>query len=143
MSWRSDIEAYQLREEKQRLELRNTRFTAAAGIVALFSIILLLVVYMRQRRQEHRSEKRIAEAELRSKEMEARLIHQQLELKKHDLTNVVLHNTQVFDSNQKIIERLQDIFRHKTTVEDQLRALLVELQLVAPGLKNTCCVTKK
>ena len=128
LSLRSDIEAYQLRDEKQRLEIRNTRLTAVAGVVALFLIILLLMVYMRQRRHEHQIEKRIAEDELRHKELEAKLIRQELELKKHDLTNVVLHNTQVYDANQKIIERLRQIREEKTNADDKIRALLIDLQ---------------
>ena len=126
-SFESDITAYQLRSQKQKLELNNTKFTAIIAIISLILIILLLVVFIRKRRIEHQHLKQIAQSELRAREMEAKLIQQDLELKKRDLTNVVLHNTQVYDSNQKTIDRLHEISGQKN-IDQQLHSLLKELQ---------------
>lgn len=128
LSFKSDIEAQQLRAEKNKLELKEARRTMFTSIVFGLLIILILVVYIRKRKLENEAAKKLAETELRNKEMEARLLQQDLELKKHDLTNVVLHNTQVYDSNRKIIERLEDIGQQRTNLDQHVRSLLIELQ---------------
>lgn len=126
--FRSEIDAYNLREENQKVELKLTRIITLAATFFLLLIILFLVYYIRQRRFEHQASKKMVEAELQRKEMQARLVQQELELKKHDLTNVVLHNTQVFDANQKIITKLQEARKQKADMDDHIRSLLVELQ---------------
>ena len=124
----SEINAYEFKAESDKVKLRSIRYVAFAATISLLLIILLLILYIRQRRFEHQAAKKMAESELKTKEMEARLLQQDLELKKHDLTNVVLHNTQVYDSNRKIIERLEEIGEQRTNLDQHVRALLIELQ---------------
>jgi tetratricopeptide (TPR) repeat protein len=126
-SLRSDINAYQLYAQQQRFQIRSIRFVAIAATVSLLLIILSLSVYLRKRRYQLLTERKLAENELQRKEMEARLLEQDLLLKKRDLTNVVLQNTKVFDTNQKIIDRLSGISSQKNA-EQQIRSLLNELQ---------------
>jgi DNA-binding CsgD family transcriptional regulator len=127
-SLKADINAYQSRTEKQKLQLRNTIIIAITAVVSACIIIVLLIANNRKDRKQQLVSSQLVESELRAKEMEARLLQQDLELKKRDLTNIVLHNTQVYDSNQKIIERLGDISAQQN-VRDEVRTLLNDLQV--------------
>lgn len=123
----SDIEAYQLRAEKQKLQLRSTRFTAIALVTTAVLIILLLIVYIAKRRLTIKAAQEKAKAVLKAKEMHAQLLEKDLELKKKDLTSVVLHNTHVHDFYKRIIDRLEEISSQRNP-EQNIRSLLTELQ---------------
>lgn len=124
----SEIELNKLAAEQSRLKLVSARRTLMISIFSGIIILGLIWMYFRARRLKMSAQKQIAETELSRQQMEARLMEQELVLKERDLTNVVLHNTQVYDTNQKMIERLQQIFRQKTEIEPEVRKLLVELQ---------------
>lgn len=128
LSFKNELNAHLLTLEKSRLKLKTARLMIFISILSALIIIGLLIFYIRKRRLDYEIRQRIAAAELKSKEMESRLIQQELELKKHDLTNIVLHNTKVYDANQKMIERLQEITQMKNGIEQQIRSLLMELQ---------------
>jgi hypothetical protein len=127
-SFRNEMHAHQLEIDKKRLELKTAWVINIASIVGAILIIALLITYIRKRKREHEVMRQIAAAELREKEMQAKFIQQELELKKKDLTNVALHNTQVYDFNQKMIEKLQSVYTHKANMEQHLRSLLLDLQ---------------
>jgi len=99
----------------------------ANNLVAKQTMILLLL-YFQLRRKQLYAQRQFAESKIREKEMEARLVAQELDLKKKDLTNLVLHNTQVYDANQKMIDRLHDMTSAKGELEQNTRTLLLELQ---------------
>ncbi len=128
LSFKNELNAHLLTAEKSRLKLKTARLVIFSSILSALIIITLLILYIRRRRLDYEIKQKIAVAELRSKEMESRLIQQELELKKRDLTNIVLHNTQVYDANQKMIDRLQGISQQKNGVEEHIRSLLMELQ---------------
>ncbi len=124
----AELNAHQLQLDKKRLELKAARGLILISVLSAGFIITILVLLIRKRKIQHQAARQLGESELRNKEMEARIIQQELELKKRDLTNVVLHNTQVYDSNQKMIGRLHEISQKNTSVEEKIRPLLFELQ---------------
>ncbi len=127
-NFKSEIRSHQLLTERNQLQLRIAKFTVITTSLGSLLIILILFLYMRKRKIEHQASKQMADAALQREELEHRLVQQALELKKHDLTNVVLHNTQIYDSNQKIIERLEEISQQKTNLDQHIRSLLIDLQ---------------
>ena len=127
-SFQNELKAQQLQAEKTHLQLISTRRILFISMVSGAAIVLLLVLYFRMRRQELNAQRKVAESALKQKAMEAKLMEQELVLKKRDLTNLVLHNTQVYDSNQKMIDRLHHIAKHKNEIETEVRSLLNELQ---------------
>ncbi len=127
-SFKHELAFNKLVAERTRSKLTSARRTILISVFSGASIVLLLSMYFRARKKELHAQKQIAETELKRREMEARLMEQELVLKKRDLTNMVLHNTQVYDSNQKMIEKLRHISHHKKDMESEIRAMLVELQ---------------
>ena len=128
VSLQNAVQVKQLEADKANYQLRSAKRLIWISILAGLVITLLLVFYFRIRRKELLVEKRIAEAELRNKEIESQLMEHELALKKRDLTHVVLLNTQVHDANQKIIDRLQSISKSKEDPDLQIRHVLHELQ---------------
>lgn len=76
---------------------------------------------------EFERERIIAKAELENRDLERRAIQNELELKKKDLTHVILLNNQVYESNKEMIERLQDI-SSKDDIQKSLKNLLADLK---------------
>jgi len=74
------------------------------------------------------AEVKIKDAELKTQELEKKAAQQELELKKKDITNLVLHNTQVHDANKLIIDRLQEITRAGEDMEKSVKSFLVDLK---------------
>jgi hypothetical protein len=126
--FQNELRVQELAAEKTEVQLRSTRRLLLLSVSAAAVITILLLMYFRKRRQKLYAQKQFAEAELKTKEMEARLIEHELALKKKDLTQVVLYNTQVYDANLKMIERLQSIQKSKEEWAPQIRHLLTELQ---------------
>jgi|GEM_PF-2173746 hypothetical protein len=132
--FKKGLDWYRTKAETDRLKLEavNQRLQYnrwIVGILALTGSIIftLMTLYLRKSRQELNTTKRLTVAELRAKEMEAKAMQQELELKKKDLTNVVLQNTQLFDHDQKIIGRLMDIARQKEHIGKSLHSLIAEM----------------
>lgn len=122
-----DLEVYRLKEEKSRQAARYNRLLAFSIILISGLAIGMLVLFFQKRRRELENNRRLAVAELQAKEMEAIAIQQELELKKMDLTNVVLHNTRLFDHDQMIIGRLEEISRQKNNSEKAIHLLIADL----------------
>ncbi len=127
-SFQNEMNVHLLNAEKSKLKLRNAKLMFLVLVVFTFLAISTLILYIRKRKQDYEIRQMKVASELKRKEMESRLIQQELELKKRDLTNIVLHNTQVYDSNQKMIDRLQVIAQQKKDIEQQVRSLLIDLQ---------------
>jgi Tfp pilus assembly protein PilF/DNA-binding CsgD family transcriptional regulator len=68
-----------------------------------------------------------ARSALEVQELERRAIQNELELKKKDLTNIILMNTQVHESNQEMIDRIEKI-AGLPEPDKSLRSLLVDLK---------------
>ncbi|HEX5111923.1 MAG TPA: hypothetical protein VFV79_03695 [Saprospiraceae bacterium] len=127
-SFQNELKANELTAEHTRMQLKSTRRLLITSLISAISIVAALVLYFRKRRQELHAQRFIAEALSREKEMEAKLVSQELDLKKKDLTNLVLHNTQVYDANQRIIDRLQQMHGSNGDTEKHIRSLLFDLQ---------------
>jgi len=127
-SFKNEMNAHLLNAEQRELKLKSARLVIIISILSGLFIISLLILYIRKRRQDFEIRQKITATELKNREMESRLVQQELELKKRDLTNIVLHNTQVYDSNHKMIVRLMDISQQKKDIEQHIRSLLVDLQ---------------
>ena len=123
-SFASEYQAQQLLVKRQQTALIITAPLAVAGA----GVIALLILYMRKRRQQHASAQLFAAEQLKNKELEARAAVHGLELKKKDLTSVVLYNTQVYENNKKLIEHLNDITHKGDGMERSLKSLLIDLQ---------------
>jgi len=125
--YRAKTETDRLKLEAANQRLQYNRWIV--GILALTGSIIftLMTLYLRKSRQELNTTKRLTAAELRAKEMEGKAMQQELELKKKDLTNVVLQNTQLFDHDQKIIGRLNGIARQKENIGKAIHALVAEM----------------
>ena len=128
ISFGNELKANELAAEHTRMQLKSTQRLLITSLISAISIVVALVLYFRKRRQQLHAQRLIAEAHSREKEMEARLVSQELDLKKKDLTNLVLHNTQVYDANQKMIDRLQQLHGSNGDTEKHIRTLLSELQ---------------
>lgn len=122
-----DLEVYRLKEEKSRQAAQYNRLLALSIILISGLVIGLLVLFFQKRRRELENNRRLAVAELQAKELEAIAMQQELELKKRDLTNVVLQNTQLFDHDQTIISRLNDTIRQKGNMEKSIHLLIADL----------------
>lgn len=129
VGFQSELAAHQLAIEKTNLRYQSARRMIVLSMTAGISVTLLLILFFKKRRQELLSQKHIAEAELKHKVMESQIMEHELALRKKDLTHLVLYNTQVYDTNQKMIDRLEAITRSKSDTEPQLRHLLHELQI--------------
>ena len=125
--FKNEIKFHQLQAEQTKIKLRLSQRIFLIIILSVLSIAAVLTLYFRKRRQELQAQKQIAESALLNKEMEARLIRQDLELKKKDLTNVVLHNTHVYDHNLKMINKLHAIRGNEEQIKDQIRSLILEM----------------
>ena len=125
--YRTKAETNHLKLEAANQTLRYNRRIAIILLITGVAIFCLMVLYLRKSKQEFEAMKRLTAAELRAKDMEAKTIQQELELKKKDLTNVVLQNTQLFDHDQKIIARLMDIARQKEHIGKSLHSLIAEM----------------
>ena len=123
-----EIDFRQLQVVQQKKTLVMQRAIIVLSVLTSAIIITLLILYLRQRKKEHETAERAISAELKNKEMEAKLIQQELELKKKDLTNVVLQNVQVYDQNQKMIERLSSINGKERDIKDQIHSLILEIR---------------
>jgi len=128
VSFQNELKANELSARHTRMQLKSTRRLLITSVITAASILAALILYFRKRRQQLHAQRLIAEAHSRAKEMEARLVAQELDLKKKDLTNLVLHNTQVYDVNQKMIDRLQNMPGKNGETEKHIHALLSELQ---------------
>jgi tetratricopeptide (TPR) repeat protein len=129
VNFQKDIALQRAIADQQKAKLRNARVIMFISFLTGAIIIFFMALYIKNKRQKHNALARIAAAEVKAKEMEARLAQHELELKKKDLTQVVLHNTQVHDVNQKIIERLAAIHDSKEDqVKVQVRYLLHEME---------------
>lgn len=127
-SFQNVLQVKQLEADKANLGLRAARRLTWISIVSGMAILAILFLYFQMRRHQLLAKNKIAEAELRNKHIASQLMEHELNLKKKDLTNLVLHNTQVHDANQKMIERLQSISKSKEDFEVQIRHVLHELQ---------------
>ena len=112
--------------KQQKTIIWVTVALAIAGIAAIW----LLVLYMGKRRQEYKTAELFAEEQLKTKALEAQAAVHELEMKKKDLLNVVLHNNQVYMGNRRLIESLNKITRKRgnNNVEKSLRSVLVDLK---------------
>ncbi|HUR29870.1 MAG TPA: hypothetical protein VMZ69_00490 [Saprospiraceae bacterium] len=128
VSFSHEMKVHQLAADKAKLQLRSAQRIILISLISAVIIVILLLLYFKKRRQELMALRQMAESELKNKEMETKLMEQELILKKRDLTNLVLHNTQVYDSNHRLIERLHGITHQKENLEKDIRSLLIELQ---------------
>lgn len=128
ISFRNEMRTRALESEKTKLQLLSARRLAFLILFSTASLLIILVLYFQKRRQELHAQRQSAESALKYKEFESRLMEKELELKTKDLTNVVLHNTQVHDSYRKLINRLSVIHGPEDRMNQQIRALLHELE---------------
>jgi tetratricopeptide (TPR) repeat protein/DNA-binding CsgD family transcriptional regulator len=126
--FKSEIEKHKLELERTKTALFNNRIIILTIIIAGIVIIYLLIQMMKKRKIANETEKLFAEEQLKRKELEARAMQTEIELKKKDLTNVVLHNTQVYDVNKKMIDRLENILKEEDHFDRAIRSLLIDLK---------------
>lgn len=189
--FKDELKVYDLELESTRQSLLFNRLVTAFSIITGAGIILLLTIYIRNRKKKHEAEKIVAEAELKAKdaevkareaelktteaevmakdaelklieaevktknaeliskeailktkdaevkakdaelkaqELEKKAAQQELEMKKRDITNLVLHNTQVYDNNKIMIERLQNIAAIDIATERSLKSIVIDLK---------------
>jgi hypothetical protein len=128
ISFQNEMRTRTLETEKTKLHLLSARRLAFLILFSAAGLFFILVLYFQKRRQELHAQRQVAESALKYKEFERRLMEQELELKKKDLTNVVLHNTQVHDTHRKLIDRLSAIHGPEERMNQQIRALLHEIE---------------
>ena len=126
-SFENEVRTRELMIEKTKLRLQSAQRIIFISIASAACILVLVFLYYKKRKQELFTRARLAETELRNKEIEAKLMEKELALKKRDLTNLVLHNTQVHDSTHRMINRLEEIAHHKENMSNEIRSMLSEL----------------
>jgi len=116
----AELRSKELEAKAIKTELENVRLQAEAD--------LRQKELEAQRAQSEREKERIlAKAELETKDLERRAMQNELELKKKDLTNMILLNTHVYETNKEMIDRLQEVSR-KADVLKSLKSLLLDLK---------------
>jgi hypothetical protein len=117
----AELKAKELEAKAIKADLENARLQAEADIQKK-EIERQHIV------NEFERERLFAKTELETRDFENRAIQNELELKKKDLTNVILHNTQVYEANKEIISRLQEVSRNKSDISGALNSLLMDLK---------------
>jgi tetratricopeptide (TPR) repeat protein len=128
VSFKNEYELYQLQLHAAQMASYKNKVIAILFLITGLLVITILVVYIRKRRKDLEITKKMAAAELKAKELEKRAIRNELELKKKDLTNLVLHNTRVYETNREMIGRLQRVSADKKDLPGSLNTLLTDLK---------------
>lgn len=123
-----DLQLSALETKSARQSLQNAQLLTGLIVLAGAAAVALLALFLRKRQRELEMTRRLAAAELRTKELEAQTLSQTLELKKKDVTTVALHNTQVLDNSRRVRERLLEIARQKEDMGKAIHTLAKELQ---------------
>jgi DNA-binding CsgD family transcriptional regulator len=116
----AELKARDLEAKAVQAELKNSRLQVEAEIQKKEAERL-------QVQNEFEKERLLTKAQLETKDLEKKAMHQELELKKKDLTNVILHYTHVYETNKEMIDRLQEV-TNQNDVLNSLKALLQELK---------------
>lgn len=126
--FKRDMAVYELEAEAERKSLRSTQLMIVLALFACAIGLILLAVLLRKRQRELEMTRRLAEADLRAKEFEARALAQALELKKRDVTTVALQTSQVLDNSRRVRQRLSEIVRQKADTTQAVHSLIQDLQ---------------
>ncbi len=105
------------------------RFSIGITICLSVIIISLLCLLIISRRRKHKAEQLAAKTELDKKNMEAEIARHDVQMKQKDITNLALQTSRIYETNQELINELQEIANSKEDAIVSLRSLLKGVQL--------------
>jgi hypothetical protein len=129
-----ELERHKREDEIRKLQVKQARSESRLswfiGVTVFFTsmlIIFLLILVSRRRNTEQQNKIKLAEAELRNKQLEGEKLQQELELKKRDLTDMVLFNRHRKEITEGLLAELQEAARADDTTA-RLKKLIQDLR---------------
>ncbi len=129
-----ELERHKREDEIRKLQVKQARSESRLswfiGVTVFFTsmlIIFLLILVSRKRNTEQQNKIKLAEAELRNKQLEGEKLQQELELKKRDLTDMVLFNRHRKEITEGLLAELQEAARADDTTA-RLKKLIQDLR---------------
>lgn len=120
----------EIRKLQVKQALSESRLSWFIGVTVFFTsmlIIFLLILVSRKRNTEQQNKIKLAESEIRNKQLEGEKLQQELELKKRDLTDMVLFNRHRKEITEELLAELQEAARADDTTT-RLKKLIQDLR---------------
>lgn len=129
-----ELERHQKENDIRKLQVQQaeakSRLSWFIGITVFFTsvlIIFLIVLVSRKRSAEQQNKIKLGEAEIRNKKLEGEKLQQELELKKRDLTDMVLFNRHRKEITEELLAELQEAAKAEDPAQ-RLKKLIQDLR---------------
>lgn len=130
----SELDRHKRENEVKELHLQEaiteSKLNWIIGVGILFTsvlIIALLLLYSRKRSNEQKTKIRLAEAEIRTKQLEGEKLQHDLEMKQRDLTDLVLFHRQKKEIMDEVVKDLHEALQADDR-DGSLKRLLLDLR---------------